>query len=233
MTPVLLLHSAGLDGRSARYLDLPATVLGPTLPGHGRRGRPRPDLSLADMVDEVAGWLPEPAHVVGLSMGGMVAQQLALAHPDLVRSLVLACTTAGTPTQVLLDRAAATEADPRAETIRTTMRRWFTAAALSGEPAEPVAYARSCLETIDTTALAAVWRALAGHDVTDRLAEITVPTTCVAGRYDVSTPPDVVAALAAGLPDARLVQVDGPHLAMLEEPAAFRATVMEHLARVG
>lgn len=231
MSPILVLHAAGLDADSARFLDLPGTI-GVTLTGHGRRARPRPDLSLADMADEIVGWLPEPAHIVGLSMGGMVAQQLALTRPELVRSLVLACTTDCTPTQAILDRADATESESRADTIRITMERWFTADALRREPTEPIAYARSCLQDIDTRAFATIWRALAGHDVTDRLGEINAPTTCISGSADVSTPPEVVTALAAGLPNARLVEIDAPHMAPLEQPAAFRAAVQEHLSWV-
>jgi 3-oxoadipate enol-lactonase len=68
--------------------------------------------------------------------------------------------------------------------------------------------------------------------VRDRLGEIAVPTTCIAGTGDVSSPVPVVRELAAGVPGARLVELDAPHMAFLERPAEFSAAVREHLARV-
>lgn len=231
-TPVLVLHAAGLDAASGDLLGL-EQVISVTLPGHGVRRRQRPGMTLSDMADEVAGWVRSPVDVVGLSMGGMVAQHLALAHPTLVRSLVLACTTARTPSEVLLDRADATEVEPTERTVATTLERWFTADFLaSTPPSEPLAYARRCLENIDAGSFADIWRAIAGHDVLDRLVEITAPTTCLAGKQDISTPPDELATLAEHLPNARYVEIDAPHMAPLERPDEFRRVVHDHLSWV-
>lgn len=227
--PLLVLHAAGLDARSAQFLGIDNTI-GVTLPGHGDRRPAHPGLTLLDMADEVAGWVQSPVDVVGLSMGGMVAQHLALMFPDRVRSLVLACTTARTPTAILLERAAATETAPREEMVATTLQRWFTAPFLAKDPEPaPLSYARHRLGTMDLGSFAQVWRAIAGHDVSKRLGSITAPTTCVAGAHDVSTPPAELAALADGIPNTRLVEIDAPHMAPLEQPATFRDVVREHL----
>jgi pimeloyl-ACP methyl ester carboxylesterase len=232
VAPVLVLHAAGLDAGCGDLLALDGTI-SVTLPGHGGRRRQRPGLTLCDMADEIAGWVRSPVDVVGLSMGGMVAQHLALAHPDRVRSLVLACTTAQTPTQILLERAEATEVEPTERMVATTLERWFTADFLASTPEpEPLAYARRCLEDIDAGSFADIWRALAGHDVLDRLGEITAPTTCLAGKHDVSTPPKELATLAEHLPNSRYVEIDAPHLALLEQPEEFRRVVRDHLAWV-
>jgi 3-oxoadipate enol-lactonase len=226
---LLVLHAAGLDAQSVELLGIDGAV-GPTLPGHGDRRRPRPGLTLLDMADEIAGWVSGPVDVVGLSMGGMVAQHLALEHPDRVRSLLLACTTARTPTEVLVERAAATEVSSDEELVTTTLSRWFTADFLARRPEPaPLAYARDRLTRIDHATFADVWRAIAGHDVLDRLGEIGVPTTCLAGTHDVSTPPAELVALAERLPRARLVEIDAPHMAPLEQPESFRAAVLDHL----
>jgi 3-oxoadipate enol-lactonase len=231
-TPVLVLHAAGLDAVCGDLLGLEGTI-SVTLPGHGGRRRQRPGLTLCDMADEIAGWVRSPVDVVGLSLGGMVAQHLALAHPDRVRSLVLACTTAQTPTQVLLDRADATEVEATERMVATTLERWFTADFLSRTPEpELLTYARRCLEDIDPRSFADVWRAIAGHDVLDRLGEIPAPTTCLAGTHDVSTPPQELATLAERLPNARYVEIDAPHIALLEQPDEFRRIVRDHLAWV-
>lgn len=228
--PLLVLHAAGLDGRCADLLGMDG-IISVTMLGHGERAPARRGLSLLDMADEVVGWTSEPLDVVGLSLGGMVAMHLALAHPRRIRSLVLACTTARTDTRLLLERAEATKTSSRAETERVTLQRWFTAEALGRDPVPlGVEYARSCLRRIDKQSFAEVWRAISAHDVLDRLSEIYAPTTCVAGTHDISTPPDDVADMAHRLPDARLVRINAAHMALLEQPHEFRQIVLDHLA---
>jgi 3-oxoadipate enol-lactonase len=229
---LLFLHPVGLDRECVAWLDLPP-VRAVTFPGHGERRRARPGLTLADVADEIAGHHTGPLDVIGASLGGMVAMHLALDHPDRVRSLVLACTTPRGDAQVMNARADDTEARGSADMLTDTMTRWFTAEALERDPdAPPIAFARERLLAMDAGALADTWRAIAGHDVFDRLGEIGVPVTCIAGRRDLSTPLPVMRDLAARLPDARLVELDAPHMAFLERPREFAAAVREHLAWV-
>lgn len=229
---VLFLHPVGLDADAARWLDVPDDVRAATFPGHGDRFRARPGLRLADLADEIAGWTRGPLDVVGASLGGMVALHFALNHPGRVRSLVLACTTAAGDPQVMSERADATEIRGSRGMLDETLRRWFTGAALASEP-EAVRYARQRLTTMDAGALADTWRAIAGHDVRKRLPEITVPVTCIAGLTDVSCPLPVMTELADGLPNARLVTMDAPHMAFLEKPPEFGELVRAHLNWVG
>ncbi|GAA1210586.1 alpha/beta fold hydrolase [Pseudonocardia alaniniphila] len=230
---LLFLHPVGLDRRCVEWLDLPP-VRAVTMPGHGERERARPGLTLADMADEIVGHSTGPLDVVGASLGGMVAMHLALGHPDRVRSLVLACTTPRGDSAVMNDRADATEDRGSAGMLEDTLTRWFTPAALEADRDTPyMAYARERLLAMDPGALADTWRAIGTHDVLDRLGEIRVPTTCIAGTRDLSTPMDVMRDLAARLPDARLVEMDAPHMAFLERPREFSVAVLEHLAWAG
>lgn len=228
--PVLVLHSAGLDKASAQFIDLPG-LMAVDLQGHGERTDP--STSLQAMAADVADALVEPAHVVGLSLGGMVAQHLALDYPDKVRSLVLGCTPAHTDTAVMTDRAAQTESSSRAALVQGTLGRWFTAEALGADP-EPefIAYARIRLEMIDQRMFAATWRTIAGHDVLDSLGSLDVPTTCLAGSRDVSTPPHVVRELSEAIPGSVYVEIDAPHMAYLEQPDSFTRVLRDHLDRV-
>lgn len=225
----ILLHPVALDAHCIDWLDVPG-LSAPTFPGHGSRARARAGLTLDDMADEVVGWTSGPLDVIGASLGGMVALHLALNHPDRVRSLVLACTTARTDADAMQARAKATEERGAAGMVDDAMTRWFTEEALRRTPAPaPLEYARRCLGSIDTGALADTWRAVAGHDVFARLGEIPVPSTCIAGTRDVSTPSAVMAELADGLPQSRLVELDAPHMAHLERPAEFSEAVRDHL----
>ncbi|MGE0842818.1 alpha/beta fold hydrolase [Pseudonocardia sp.] len=228
---VLFLHPVGLDRDAARFLDLGADggdVHAVTFPGHGDRRRARPGLTLADMADEIAGHARGPFDVVGASLGGMVAMHLALDHPGMVRSLVLACTTPDGAPDVMEARAAATEEHGSAGMLDDTMTRWFTADGLaSGAPY--LDHARERLLAMDPGALADTWRAIGAHHVLDRLGDITVPATCIAGRVDASTPLEAMSDLASRLPAARLVELDAPHMAFMENADEFAAAVRAHL----
>lgn len=226
---LLFLHPVGLNAGCAAWLSLPG-LRSMTFPGHGNRLRARPGLTLRDMADEIVGWTSGPLDVAGASLGGMVALHLALDHPERVRSLVLACTTPRGDPAVHAERAAATEKRGSAGILEETLARWFTPAWLARAPSPPqLGYALTCLAGMDAGALADTWRAIAGHDVTARLGEITAPVTCIAGLRDVSTPPQVVAGLAERLPRSRLAELDAPHMAFLEQPGQFSELVRDHL----
>jgi 3-oxoadipate enol-lactonase len=226
----MFLHPVGLDRDCIRWLELPP-MRAVTFPGHGDRARARPGLTLADMADEIAGHHTGPLDVVGASLGGMVAMHLALNHPGLVRSLVLACTTPRGGNEVMSARAEETERLGSAGMLDGTLARWFTADYLAHSAGAPsLEYARDRLLAMRPGALADTWRAIGAHDVVDRLGEIQVPVTCLAGRVDRSTPLEVMRDLDAKLPNSRLVELDAPHMAFLENPMEFAATVRAHLS---
>src|SRR2546423_5053787 len=105
----------------------------------------------------------------------MVAQHVALRHPERFRSLLVACTGAAVEPGGMLERAAEVEARGIHGVLETTLERWFTPAALAAVPEHPgVAYARRTLLALDPGSFADGWRAIAGHDVRARLGEIEV-----------------------------------------------------------
>ena len=229
MRPVLFLHPFGLDGRAASWLQLP-TVLSPSLPNHGGRLVQRPGLAIEDLVDEVVGWLGQPVDVVGCSMGGIVALHLALDFPEKVASLALVCTAASVPREEILSRAVETVESAPEVVVANTLSRWFTPTTLNGTPSDQVEYAIRQLGSTNRVGLAAVWRAIAEHDVRSRLHEINVPTSCIAGVSDVSTPLAASQELAEGIPGARLEEINGAHMAFLELPDQFASMIRAHLA---
>lgn len=233
---VLALAPIGLDHDCWQWSQLEVDVIAHDLPGFGGREREPDHATMADWTRDVAASLEwtnaGPVDVVGCSLGGMVAQNLALARPDLIRSLVLACTGATADPETMVARAAQVEALGMEGVIGGTLRRWFTPEALAAVDHPGVEYARRTLRGLASGAFADGWRVIAGHDVRARLGEIKVPTTCVSGLRDAAAPLSRVQVLSDGIPGARLVTLPGAHMVQLEEPSSFASAVKEHLASV-
>jgi pimeloyl-ACP methyl ester carboxylesterase len=184
----------------------------------------------ADIAATMRALLDRPAVLVCHSMGGMVAQHLAADHPDLVRGSVLTATAA-----VADARVAAVLA--RWETLVVAHRfDDFVAAAVGDSFPEPegsrrVAEVRRDPPPHPPHELVGRHVALSGacatHDARDRLAAVTQPTLVVAGRRDAVIPVDLARDLAAGLPDASFVALDGlGHGFPDQDPAAFERHVV-------
>ncbi|NMO89490.1 alpha/beta fold hydrolase [Actinomycetospora sp. TBRC 11914] len=236
----LYLHAVGLDGHvwddvTAALADHDALV--PDLPGHGAEPALPGPVTLAALVDHLAALVDAhgdgPVDVVGLSLGSMLAQQLAVHRPDRVRSLVLACGGMATDPEVSRGRAATTREEGMAPTVPTTLRRWFSPEALATPDHPGVAYARRRLLTDDPRVVAECWDAMASHDLREALGGIHAPTTVVAASGDASVPPAAMRAVAERVPDARYVEIAGPHIVVLENAAAFARVLEEHRSRVG
>jgi pimeloyl-ACP methyl ester carboxylesterase len=232
LATLVLLHPIGLDSNCWEALRIAGAVT-PDLPGHGRNPQGAATTGLAQAADCIAEAVSGKLDVAGVSLGGVVAQHLALRHPDRVRSLLLACCSAASPPEAMLARAAAAEAAGMAGVVEPTLERWFTPAALAAAEHPGVAYARRRLEADDAAVFAAFWRALAGHDTRRRLGEITVPVTVLGGWEDVATPLDRLLDLARRLPDSRTELLHGPHMLHLERPEVFAAALGRHLAWAG
>ncbi len=204
--------------------------------GVGRSGRPPGPYSPALMADDCVAVLDAAgegrAHVYGLSLGGMVAQEGALRHPQRVASLVLGATTPG--------GAAATAADP------ALLRFLALRAELSAEEAVwasvPYNYGRVTRERhgariaqdvlqrlrfpIEPEPYQAQLAAALHHDTGERLSEIAAPTLVVHGEADRMIPVADGRLLAAAIPDATLqVWPTAGHLYPTDEPAADRAVL--------
>lgn len=229
---VVLLHAVGLDahawGPLADRLAAHRSVVAPSLRGHGRSPAPVGAWSIGNLATDVHRMLAEHgwarAHVVGLSLGGMVAQQLALDHPEDVGSLVLISTAAGfdEPMQTTLrDRGRRAMAAGMAAVVDETLDRWSIA---DGNPL--YADLRRTLLADDPGAWARTWEAVAAFDVRRRLAEVRQPALVLGGGRDGSTPPAMLEAIANGLADAHLqIEPDAGHMAPLEHPLRYASLI--------
>jgi 3-oxoadipate enol-lactonase len=230
MPEIVFLHPVGLDRRIWGDVAVPgATPL--DFPGHGDAA-PAEKVSMAGLVDYVLGHLTGPATLVGLSLGGMVAQQVAVREPGAVTSLVVACSTWATDPQVMLDRAAMTRQQDMAGIVDITLERWFTTEALAAPGHPGVGYARRRLLADDPAVFAQYWEAMAEHDVREQLGSVKLPATFIAGAQDRASSVPVLEAMAEAVPGAVLRVLDGPHMLPLERPREFTAVLGEHLDRV-
>ncbi len=238
---VLLLHPVGLDltcwDAQRDALSTEFRVLAVDLRGHGGSEVAAAPYSLELFADDVHGLLhlldAAPAHVVGLSLGGMVAQMLALNHPEDVRSLVLADTACTLPPEgraAMVGRGEAAERGGMESVLQATLERWFTPDFMDSEV---VARCRSRLLADSVEGWAATWRAISQVNTEPRLHQIGVPALVMVGELDVSSPPDRARGIADRIAGARLHVVPGaPHMAPMECPDLFNPPLMEFLRRV-
>jgi 3-oxoadipate enol-lactonase len=213
-----LLKKAGWRARQVAY----------DLRGFGDAAGAPPTTGISQLANDLATVLDvlavERADVVGLSLGGAVAQELALSHPDRVRSLTLMATT-DQGSAALGARAEAVRREGPAAQVETTLERWFTPAVLERR-SEAVEYARARLLSVDAAAVAAAWDAFAAFVARDRLGALTLPSQVIAGEHDPSAPPDAMRELALRIPGARFDVVPGAaHMLPLEAPQELAAAL--------
>ncbi|MFM7245785.1 MAG: alpha/beta fold hydrolase [Planctomycetaceae bacterium] len=247
--PLVLVHAFPLDHgmwRRQEPLGESLRLIVPDLRGFGGSAGSVPR-SIADLADDVAALLDavhleRPAVICGVSMGGYVAQHLAVRHPDRVAALVLVDTKleADTPEA----RAARVDlagkvgrlgqsilADAMIPRLLAAPRSGADAAALARH-AENRLLLQSLIERQPVATIQAALAALGDRpDMTDALRHVSVPTLLVVGAEDQITPPACLEAAEAIIPEAKLLIVPAAgHLVPLEAPEVFNRAVLEFLA---
>lgn len=237
---VVLLHAIATN---ARIWSLQQAVWGLhhrcialDLGGHGESPLAAAQPQLCDYAAQVAITLRSlevhRATIVGLSFGGMVAQCLALNHPDQVSALVLAQTSARTTPAVRAawqSRIDAVLRDGIKSQITPTLQRWFTAGFRSSAPLS-VGWIAEMIKSTLSDGYCASAGAIMNLDQLDRLPEISVPTLVIAGKSDAAVPLEATQAMLERLPRSRLAVLPGSHLANVESACQFTETVGAFLA---
>jgi pimeloyl-ACP methyl ester carboxylesterase len=202
---------------------------------------PRSDdpFTLADLADDAVAVLDElgieSAHVLGISMGGMVAQELALRHPERVRRLVLGCTYAGgegqrlTAPEVLQRLMAGMQSGDRDVALRTAWEINVSEAFARDEERYAAFREVSATRPVAVAVILRQMQAIGGHDTSARLPEIDAPTLVVHGTEDQMLPCSNGEAIAQAIPGARLEVLEGVgHLFWIEQPERSAELVREH-----
>lgn len=159
------------------------------------------------------------AIICGLSVGGLIAQQLYADRRDLVGALIL-CDTAGKMGDADLwnQRIAAIDANGIAALADRSMTDWFTPAFRAGRPDELAGY-RTMLERQSPRGYTATCAAIRDTDLREKARQIGVPTLCVVGEHDGQTPLGAVRELAKSIPGSRFETIKGAgHLTPVETP---------------
>lgn len=232
--PVVFANSLGTD---LRIWDAVIALLPADLPvltwdkrGHGLSdGTPLGmDTHVADMAALMDHFGLSEAVVCGVSVGGMIAQGLTAARPDLVSGLVLSNTGMkigdAASWQVRIDAVMEQGLDSIADAV---LERWF-ASGFRKDAAGQVALYRNMLVRTPAKGYAATCAAIRDADFSVEAAAISVPCHCLAGEEDMATPPDVVRKLAETVPGAGLTVLTGVgHLPCIEAPRAVAETVLQ------
>lgn len=205
--------------------------------GFGDSDGPTGDMSMTDYAADVLGVLDalgiDDTVLVGLSMGGMIAQHVALTAPTRIRALVLADTTgrSGPTVSETLDASAAAALEYGMQPlVEGFLAGSFAPAAFTADPDSVDVLRRSLLAT-DPRAFAVAGRAIVGHDTLNALGGLDIPTTVVVGEHDALLPREHSEALADAIPNSKLVVIpDAGHMSNLEQPSRFDAALATALS---
>jgi 3-oxoadipate enol-lactonase len=236
---IVFINSLGTDFRiwnevMAELGDSYAYVL------HDKRGHGLSDVgvtpySIDAHVDDLEALLDhlriKHAIIWGLSVGGLIAQRLYARRPDLVQALILSNTAHQIGTaQMWNDRIGHIERDGIAPLVDGVMERWFTPAFRISENAVYLG-ARNMLVQQNKAGYAATCAAIRDADYSEQATKISVPTLCVAGDGDGSTPPDLVRTLSDLIPGSHMAVIENcGHIPCLEQPRAY-AAVVDHFLK--
>lgn len=239
--PIVLLHGLGADSRSWAFqmpvlIDVGFRPIAPDLPGFGRSPGFTEKWNIPSLTEQVAAWMAAKDFtglpVMGISMGGAVALQLALQYPDLASRLVLVNTFACLRPRNL-------------RTVFYLLRRFARSSIRGGaSQAEIVAYhlfpnrdqvelrhaITQLIRETDPQVYRTAMRAIALFDVRKRLAEINLPTLVISGALDATVPLDNQMELVERIPEAKHVIIpDARHAVVADQPEKFNAAMLYFL----
>jgi len=204
--------------------------------GHGGSQAPEGAYSLEMLAEDAVALLEalgiDAVHFVGLSIGGMIGQGLALNHADRLKSLVLCDTSAIMPKEarpILQQRIAAARQNGMAEQVDGTLERWFTLEYLEANPPE-VEMIRQLVRSTSLAGYVGCSEALCGLNYLERLSEITLPTLVIVGEEDPGTPVAAAEAIHERIAGSQLVVLPSArHLSNIEQADAFNSALMTFL----
>ena len=242
--PLVFLHPVGLDltwwGGQIDYFARDHDVIAFDMPNHGLSGKMPAQPSFNLMASALEGVLMQlgtgPAHLVGMSVGGMIAQHFALRRPELVSSLTLVATLCTFPAPVreaLRERARIARAEGMAKIAQLSNERWFPPAFRERRP-DMLDRATKSLLLQEPAFHASMWDMIAGLDLQAELSRITCPTLVVVGAEDGNAPLSAGKTIAGLIEGAVLHEIaEVGHFPPYEAPELFNALLHQFLTKDG
>jgi len=239
--PLLVcLHPIGLNGglweEFVPHLQQRHRVISIDLPGHGKASPLCSEWTVAAIADAVERELKgtgEDYTLLGASLGGMVAQVLALRRLPNLRRLILADTLSAVTAkqqEVLVGRAHSVREGGMSALLDETIRRWFTADFIRDRGAIAMRV-KAILAACNPEFHASCWEAIASFNIENEISEIRVPVLTIVGSEDTSTPPYIAQAIAERVYDGRCQIIpDAAHMSMIEQPEVFASMVAGFIA---
>ncbi len=201
------------------------------LRGYGESEKPATGFTIeqfsADLIALADALKIDKATWVGVSMGGMILQRLALDHPERVRALVLMSTTDGA---MILDKDPSTIGDPR--DYRRVSEQILVESFPPNTPASLSQPLVARIPTWNATVLREALTSMSRFHVHGQLGRITAPTLIMVGAKDDVATPAIAKGIQAQIPGAQLVEFNTGHFMMAEAPDQFRTVLGEFLRRV-
>ena len=208
--------------------------------GIGRSDITDSPFTISTLADDTVGLMDvlgiSRGHVLGISMGGMIAQELALKYPERVNGLILACTHCGgknavAPDPAVIQNLAASLFSGTEEALQKGLTSLFTERTIKESPSILQRYGEVSRKfPPPAVVLVNQLKAVQGHDTWEKLPTIRNPTLVIAGKEDVLIPPENSKILAERIPNARLQILErGGHQFLIEEPDGFNNAVFEFL----
>lgn len=206
--------------------------------GHGGSDAPAGAYTLSQLAADARALLAAlgiaRTHWVGLSMGGMIGQTVALEAPPLLASLSLCDTMSRVPVEarpLWSERIATAETKGMEPLVEPTIGRWFTAPFVQAQPAV-VDRVRAMIRATPPAGYAGCCHAISTLDLTDRLGAIARPTLVVVGEQDQGTPVAASRVMQERIAGSELVIIpSASHLSNIEQPALFTRALVDFLAR--
>jgi 3-oxoadipate enol-lactonase len=223
-----------LDALSDRY-----RLLRYDTRGHGGTAAPEGPYTLEQLADDAVGLIDaigiDEIHWVGISMGGMIGQALALNHPDRLTSLTLCDTTSQIPAEaspVWIERIETARAQGMEPLVGPTIERWFSPGYIDRRP-DVVDGIRAMIRATPAAGFIGCAQAIMQLDYTRRLAEITLPTLIIVGEEDPGTPVADSELIHGEIGGSELIILpEARHLTSIERADDFNRALSAFLGRV-
>jgi 3-oxoadipate enol-lactonase len=206
--------------------------------GHGETDAPAGAYTLDQLADDARALLQAlgigKTHWVGLSMGGMIGQTLALRHPELFASLSLCDTSSRIPAEakpLWSDRIKTAESQGMEPLVEPTLARWFTAG-FRERARDVVDRVAEMIRSTPPRGYAGCCHAISALDLTDRISAISLPTLIIVGEEDQGTPVAASNVMHERIKGSQLhVIPSASHLSNLEQPAEFTSVLTGFLSK--